>query len=63
MIELLIIIVVIAFALFLMRRFLPIDENIKQLITYVIYFVIVMLVILLILRVFGIYDGPRLNLR
>ena len=63
MITLILIIIVVAFALFLMNRFLPIDANIKSLITYIAYFVIVMLVILFVLRLFGLYDGPNLNLK
>lgn len=62
MIELILIIIVVAFALFLFNRFLPIDPNIKSLITYVAYFIIVMLIILFMLRLFGIYSGPNLHL-
>jgi hypothetical protein len=63
MIELLLILIVIGFALFLFNRFMPIDELIKQLINYVVIFVIAIIVILFILRLFGIYDGPNLRMR
>jgi len=62
MIELLLILIIIGFALFLFNRFLPIDEKIKQLINYVVIFVLIIIVILFILRLFGIYNGPHLNL-
>jgi hypothetical protein len=59
----LIILAIIAFALFLFNRFFPGDGNIKQIINYVVIFVIIMIVILAILRLFGVYNGPALNFR
>jgi hypothetical protein len=61
MIELLLILVVIGFALFLFNRFAPIDGNVKQLVNYVVIFVLCVVVVLFILRLFGIYSGPQLH--
>ncbi len=61
MIEMLIVLAVIAFALFLFNRFFPGDGNIKAIVNYVVIFVICIVVILAILRLFGIYSGPHLN--
>jgi len=63
MIELLIILVIVGFVLFLFNRFVPLEPNIKSLINYVVIFIIALVVILFILRIFGIYDGPNLRLR
>lgn len=62
MIELLLILIIVGFALFLFNRFLPIDGNVKQLINYVVIFILCLIVLLFILRLFGIYNGPHLNL-
>lgn len=63
MIELLLILIVVGFALFLFNKFVPLDGNIKSIINYVVIFVLCLLVILFILRMFGIYDGPNLKFR
>lgn len=62
LIELILILIIVGFALFLFNRFLPLDGNVKQLINYVVIFVLVIIVILFILKLFGIYSGPHMNL-
>jgi hypothetical protein len=56
-IELLLILVIVGFVLFLFNRFAPLDGNIKQLINYVVMFILVLLVILFVLKLFGLYNG------
>lgn len=63
MIETLVILAIIAFALFLFNRFFPGDPNVKSIVNYTVIFVICIAVILMLLRMFGLYNnGPHLNL-
>jgi hypothetical protein len=62
MITLFLILIVGGFVLFLFNRFVPLDENIKSLINYVVIFLLVMIVILFFLDLFGVYKNPiKLN--
>jgi len=63
MITLLLVLIVVGFALFLFNKFVPIEGNIKQIINYVVIFIIILVVILFVLRMFGLYDGPPMNLK
>jgi hypothetical protein len=63
MIELILILIVVGFILFLFNRFVPLDANIKSLINYLVLFVLFVVVVLFLLKAFGIYDGPDLKLK
>lgn len=62
MITVLLVLIVVGFILFLFNKFVPIDATIKSIINYVVIFLLVIYILLFVLKIFGLYDGPDMQM-
>lgn len=57
MLTLVVLLLIVGFALFLINRFLPLDENVKALINYLAIFLLIVVVVLFVAHLFGVGPG------